>query len=74
MNSSALDGRDVEPAPFPLRVSCLEVLDHEVERRVRIRRRRAGHEHQVGTAAQLQNRDLPVGFDLSHPDGAPELG
>ena len=52
----------------PRRVRRVEVVDHEVERRVAGRDGRRRNEHEVRAAAQLHDRDLRVAFDLAHAD------
>ena len=70
MYSSAFDRGDIEPGPLPLRLGGFEVFDHEVERCF-AGFRFAGHEHEMRTAAQLEDRDVGVLLDLAHADIVP---
>jgi len=70
VNATLLDRADLDAALRPVMVRRLEVFDHEVEGRVS-GLWFAGYEHEMRTAAQLEDRDVRVLLDLAHTDIVP---
>src|SRR6266480_2919659 len=74
MDAPAFDRREVETARFPCGMRGIDVLDHQVERRVGALSGRARHQHEVGATPKLEHRDVLVPLHLAHAEVPPIVG